>query len=137
MIKNGLIIFISTAVIMLFMTASSCAKGSITMDAAHVNLASTDKCGVKDSCADAAAKKILKLSEMIHCQKNSDCTLVKENCCSCNAGGKQIAISVRHADKYKKALLDRCADIMCTQVISDDPSCKKKAICSNKKCVLK
>src|SRR5262245_7964438 len=51
------------------------------------------------------------------CKTDGDCELVDEGCCGCTAGGKRIAVLKGHAPKRN------CEDVMCAQVMSNDPSC--------------
>jgi hypothetical protein len=71
------------------------------------------------------------------CQNDSDCVLVKEGCCGCHEGGKQKALPKVHKKEWITHLDTKCSDIMCIKVISNDPSCKKSAICKNGHCLLK
>ena len=62
------------------------------------------------------------------CKVSEDCELVSA-CCGCNAGGKQIAIRKDAVAGFEAARPQRCADNMCAQVISTDPSCSAEAVC--------
>ena len=62
------------------------------------------------------------------CTTSDDCELVQA-CCGCNAGGKQIAIRKDAVAGFEAARPQRCADNMCAQVISTDPSCSAEAGC--------
>lgn len=62
------------------------------------------------------------------CTTSDDCELVQA-CCGCNAGGKQIAIRKDAVAGFQAARPQRCADNMCAQVISTDPSCSAEAVC--------
>src|SRR5262245_59432955 len=64
------------------------------------------------------------------CRKDADCVLVPDDCCPCSAGGKQRAIPLAKRDAYEKERRERCAETMCTSMMSTDPSCSAtKAIC--------
>ncbi|MGE0872329.1 MAG: hypothetical protein AB7P03_27470 [Kofleriaceae bacterium] len=69
------------------------------------------------------------------CAKDADCALVDE-CCGCSAGGKKLAISASAVKDYNASRAQRCADLACATVMSDDPSCgpKAKAVCDSGKC---
>ena len=78
-----------------------------------------------------------KVVEMpLSCTIDTDCTVVKEDCCSCNQGGRQRAIVVSGAEAWLNGLATKCAGTFCTQVISQDASCNKKAVCIKGSCEL-
>jgi hypothetical protein len=71
------------------------------------------------------------------CKRNAECMIVDADCCGCHHGGKQKAISVYDYESWKAHQDSVCVEKMCTQVISQDPSCSmSNAICMNGKCVL-
>ncbi len=74
---------------------------------------------------------------MLVCQVDDDCVAVKDNCCGCRQGGKQIAIAKKSEEAWEDQLSKRCGDIFCAQVISNDASCSQKAHCDQGRCVLK
>lgn len=78
-----------------------------------------------------------KPSDIKSCEKDSECIKIKDDCCGCSAGGKATSINKNFKDEYLGDLQKECKNIMCTQVISNDSSCKKDAVCVNNKCVLK
>jgi hypothetical protein len=65
------------------------------------------------------------------CTTGDDCELV-DGCCGCNAGGRKIAIRKDAVASYMASHPQRCADQMCPQVISTDPSCDAEAICGSR-----
>ena len=63
--------------------------------------------------------------------------LVQDDCCSCNQGGKQHAIPKKDKASYEKERKKRCAGTtMCTEVMSDDPSCTEVPFCGAGICEL-
>jgi hypothetical protein len=66
-----------------------------------------------------------------NCTTGDDCELV-EACCGCNAGGRRIAIRKDAVASYTSSREQRCGDVMCAQVISQDPSCDAEAICGSR-----
>ncbi|HEU4731945.1 MAG TPA: hypothetical protein VFT22_28815 [Kofleriaceae bacterium] len=65
------------------------------------------------------------------CHAADDCELV-DACCGCNAGGKRIAIRKDAVAAFEASREQRCADVVCAQVISTDPSCDAEAICGSR-----
>jgi len=65
------------------------------------------------------------------CSAADDCELV-DACCGCNAGGRKLAIRKDAVAAFERTHEQRCADQMCAQVISHDPSCDAEAICGSR-----
>ena len=65
------------------------------------------------------------------CTTSDDCDLV-DACCGCNAGGKRIAIRKDAVAGFQASRDQRCADVVCAQMISTDPSCDAEAICGSR-----
>ncbi len=65
------------------------------------------------------------------CTTADDCDLV-DACCGCNAGGKRLAIRKDAVAGFMASREQRCANVVCAQVISTDPSCDAEAICGNR-----
>jgi hypothetical protein len=63
------------------------------------------------------------------CKSDNDCTTAPDDCCSCNEGGKQRAIPRKELAAYEKDRRKRCAGTMCTEAMSNDPSCSLRAVC--------
>jgi hypothetical protein len=85
-------------------------------------------CGSKQPASDPPASG----SELAdHCTTGDDCELV-DACCGCNAGGKRIAIRKDAVAGYEATRAQRCGEVMCAQVISQDLSCDAEAICGNR-----
>lgn len=70
------------------------------------------------------------------CKKDADCTVVPDDCCSCNEGGSQRAVSAKQKDASEKQRTKRCAGTMCAQMMSTHPSCSQRAICAAGVCKL-
>jgi hypothetical protein len=70
------------------------------------------------------------------CKANADCVVEPEDCCDCNHGGRLVAmVKTKALSKAQRA--KKCKGMMCAAVISNDPSCAKKAACAEGRCVLK
>jgi len=65
------------------------------------------------------------------CTTAEDCALV-DACCGCNAGGKKIAIRKDAVASFDSTREKRCGEIVCSQMISQDPSCDAEAICGSR-----
>ena len=79
------------------------------------------------------------LNEMKKCYSDDDlvqCVKVKADCCGCNAGGTAIAINKRYKSYWENRLAEKCKEIECPAVMSNDPSCFQKVGCINDECQL-
>ena len=63
------------------------------------------------------------------CKTDKDCVAVADDCCPCSQGGKARAIPKKQKDTYEKDRKKRCADTVCTEVMSTDPSCAQEPFC--------
>jgi hypothetical protein len=79
---------------------------------------------------DAGAKKA---SE---CKTAADCVVEPAECCDCANGGKQHAIPKARAQASKAARAKKCAGVMCTMMLSTDPTCGQRADCVSGACVM-
>ena len=70
------------------------------------------------------------------CKTDADCVAVIDDCCSCSEGGKQHAIPRKEQAAYEKERRNRCKGTMCTEVMSEDPSCSQKPFCGAGICEL-
>jgi hypothetical protein len=70
------------------------------------------------------------------CKTDADCVIVTDDCCPCSEGGKQRAIPKKERAAYEKARHKRCQGTMCTEAISQDPSCSQRAMCGAGICEL-
>jgi hypothetical protein len=71
------------------------------------------------------------------CKTAADCEVVPVECCSCANGGKQQAVTHKAAAALNKDRPKRCKDIMCTMMVSTDPTCGKRADCVAGQCTMK
>jgi hypothetical protein len=65
------------------------------------------------------------------CNSGEDCTLV-DACCGCNAGGQKLALHKNAVAAFEESRPQRCGDVVCAQMISQDPTCDAEAICGNR-----
>jgi hypothetical protein len=70
------------------------------------------------------------------CKTDKDCVLVADDCCPCNQGGKARAIPKKQKDTYEKDRKKRCADTVCTEMMSTDPTCAEVPFCGAGICEL-
>jgi hypothetical protein len=70
------------------------------------------------------------------CKTDADCVAVPEDCCPCSEGGKQRALPKKERAAYDKDRKKRCAGTMCTEVMSQDPSCSQRVFCGAGICEL-
>jgi hypothetical protein len=70
------------------------------------------------------------------CKTDADCALVVDDCCPCSEGGKQRAIPKKEKAAYEKDRHKRCAGTMCTEAVSQDPTCSQRAFCGAGICEL-
>lgn len=70
------------------------------------------------------------------CKVAADCVVEPVDCCDCANGGKQHAIAMRTAAAARRARKGRCKDVLCTMMLSTDPSCGARAGCLEGRCVL-
>lgn len=71
------------------------------------------------------------------CVKDDDCSIIAADCCGCNASGWQSAILSTHSAAALECRSDKCATIVCAQVISSHASCRtNNATCVLGSCVL-
>lgn len=70
------------------------------------------------------------------CKVDHDCVLVPDDCCPCSQGGKQRAIPKKGKTAYEKDRKKRCAGTVCTEMMSQDPSCAQVPFCGAGICEL-
>jgi hypothetical protein len=70
------------------------------------------------------------------CKTAADCTLIPVECCGCNNGGGQQAVSKAKQHAAQAAQKSRCAKTMCPMMMSHDPSCAQLAACIGGTCTL-
>jgi hypothetical protein len=59
-----------------------------------------------------------------------------EDCCDCANGGRQHAIAKAQQAASKAARTKRCKGVMCTLMLSVDPTCGKRPDCVEGQCVM-
>ena len=72
----------------------------------------------------------------VSCQADTDCVLVSANCCSCNNGGKSIAIHKSQKESYNRDLEKYCSareNTMCLTVYNCGIT--YSARCEDSKCI--
>ena len=70
------------------------------------------------------------------CKTDKDCVAVADDCCPCSQGGKARAIPKKQKDAHEKDRKKRCADTVCTEMMSTDPSCSQEPFCGAGICEL-
>jgi hypothetical protein len=73
----------------------------------------------------------------VDCKTDADCVAVPDDCCPCSEGGKQRAIPKKQKATYEKDRHKRCGETMCTETVSQDPSCAQVAFCGAGICELR
>lgn len=71
------------------------------------------------------------------CETDSDCIIVTDGCCDCNAMGKATTINNKSLEYWKEENAGKCKGTLCFMAISNDPTCFAKPKCVNNECVLK
>jgi hypothetical protein len=64
------------------------------------------------------------------CMSDNDCD-VADTCCTCDEGGKRIAMRRDALAEFMGAREERCGGVTCAQMISIDPSCRASVRCGN------
>jgi hypothetical protein len=82
------------------------------------------------------AKTAAKPKAALECKAPTDCVVVPVDCCDCANGGKQRAISKKNVAAVQAERKARCAQTMCTMMMSTDPSCGQRADCVAGACAL-
>jgi len=70
------------------------------------------------------------------CKVAADCEVAPVECCSCANGGKQKAVTHKVAAQLEKERPNRCKGIMCTMMVSTDPTCGKRPDCVDGQCTM-
>lgn len=70
------------------------------------------------------------------CRRDDECSKVDADCCGCSQGGQAGAIMQEYVQNWESSLGDKCKDIACPQVISDDWTCQVEPRCVENKCTL-
>ena len=70
------------------------------------------------------------------CHFDSDCVRVNADCCGCAMGGKTGTLSKDSQPVWEKTLKQKCVDVACTAVLSNDWTCTADVKCVKNKCTL-
>lgn len=74
--------------------------------------------------------------ELYSCSADSDCILVKGDCCGCSMGGNNTAINKAYEDYWAEKMNEDCEGLICPAVISTHWTCSASAKCNNGRCEL-
>lgn len=103
--------------------------------AVDATVASAD--GATTIAAREEAKPEAKKAAAVPCKTDAECVVVPDGCCDCANGGKQHAVSKREEASVRTAQRASCKDVMCTMMLSVDPTCGKRAACIDGACGLR
>lgn len=70
----------------------------------------------------------------VQCKKDQECVAVPDDCCPCTQGGRMRALPRKEKASYEKGRKKECQGIMCTEVMSQDPSCSQTPVCEEGVC---
>jgi len=73
----------------------------------------------------------------MRCHAEKDCVIVPDGCCGCANGGKQAAALQRDEKSLRATQRAQCKDVMCTMMVSNDPTCGKRAACVEGSCAMR
>ena len=71
------------------------------------------------------------------CTTDADCVIIPDGCCDCANGGKEHAVAKRDEAKLRAAQRASCKDVMCTMMVSTDPTCGKRPACRAGACTMR
>ncbi len=71
------------------------------------------------------------------CKLDADCVIVPDGCCGCANGGKQRGAAKKDEAALRAAQRTACKDVMCTMMVSTNPSCGKRATCLAGVCAMR
>jgi|GEM_PF-6088428 len=72
------------------------------------------------------------LDQLAYCENNSDCMIVKKDCCGCSAGGENFSINKEYQEYWMKNLAEKCKDTVCATVYVCPES--MTPVCTNNQC---
>ncbi len=78
---------------------------------------------------EPARREAVGVGEERPCKLDADCVIVPDGCCGCANGGKQRGAAKKDEAALRAAQRTACKDVMCTMMVSTDPSCGKRATC--------
>jgi len=70
------------------------------------------------------------------CNTDSDCIIIKSDCCGCSAGGKADTINKINKGRWEDTWSTKCQGMVCPAVMSNDWSCTAQPRCILNKCKL-
>lgn len=79
-------------------------------------------------------KTPLNENEIYTCSEDRECISVKYGQCGCSAGGSATAINRQYSDYWEGKNSEQ--GVMCSAVMSNDPSCSMESKCVQNKCRL-
>jgi hypothetical protein len=109
-------------------------------DLAGRDLAKPRDLGVPpDGAVKAVAEKktATKSETPAQCASDADCVIIPDGCCDCANGGKEHAVAKRDEAKLRAAQRASCKDVMCTMMMSTDPTCGKRPVCVDSACTMR
>ena len=102
--------------------------------------ATVSDAAAKPAATDAAVAKVEapppKKKGPPECKTAADCEVVPVECCDCANGGKQQAVTHKMAKQLTADRPKRCKNIMCTMMVSTDPTCGKRSDCVDGQCAM-
>ena len=107
----------------------------------------TEDCGLlecPDDCKEkeeetypSVVPKLPEISGALRtCNIDSDCVIIKSDCCGCTAGGTADTIHKKYKEQWENTVQSKCENIACTTVMSNDWSCFAEAKCVRNKCAM-
>ena len=107
----------------------------------------TEDCGLlecPDDCKEreeqtypSVVPKLPEISGALRtCNLDSDCVIIKSDCCGCTAGGTADTIHKKYKEQWENTVQSKCENIACTAVMSNDWSCFAEAKCVRNKCAM-
>lgn len=101
------------------------------------DLAAPNDAASAPDAATAPAARVAPVPASARCHADADCVLVPDGCCGCANGGKQVPALAREQKKLVAAQHAQCKDVMCTMMVSNDPTCGKRVGCIEGSCVMR
>ena len=92
--------------------------------------------GLEPAYGGHAGRKRAAAASTDDCKKDSDCAVVIDDCCPCTQGGAMRALPKKQKDSYEKDRKKRCTGTVCTEAMSQDPTCVQHAFCGAGICEL-
>ena len=91
--------------------------------------------GQPDNAEQRGAVRIV--PSQLTCETDADCVIIERiDCCGCNAGGYRGVANAESAPEIEAEIQEVCEGLMCTQEISDHPTCGAEPVCVESQCEL-